>query len=220
MALLFTVVARGNTTLAKYASCAGNFSEVVEQVLARISPENARLTYSHGSYLFHYISENRITYLCITDDDYERSKAFTFLAEIKRRFTTMYCDRAQTALPYAMNSEFSKVLAGQMRYYSSEASDGDTIRRVENEVDELKGIMVKNIDSIAARGERLELLVDKTDELNENSVTFKKTSRTLARSMWWKNIKLTVLLVVVVIVILYIIVSISCGGLAWQKCVK
>ena len=32
------------------------------------------------------------------------------------------------------------------------------------------------------------------------SVTFKKTSRTLARSMWWKNIKLTILLVVVVIV--------------------
>ena len=30
------------------------------------------------------------------------------------RFATMYCDRAQTALPYAMNSEFSKVLAGQM----------------------------------------------------------------------------------------------------------
>ena len=48
MALLFTVIARGNTILAKYASCAGNFSEVVEQVLARISPENGRLTYSHG----------------------------------------------------------------------------------------------------------------------------------------------------------------------------
>ena len=30
------------------------------------------------------------------------------------RFVTMYSDRAQTALPYAMNSEFSKVLAGQM----------------------------------------------------------------------------------------------------------
>ncbi|KAK2188394.1 hypothetical protein NP493_133g02049 [Ridgeia piscesae] len=200
MALLFTVIARGNTILAKYASCAGNFSEVVEQVLARISPENGRLTYSHGSYLFHYITENRVTYLCITDDDYERSKAFSFLAEIRRRFVTMYSDRAQTALPYAMNSEFSKVLAGQMRYYSSEASDGDTIRRVENEVDELKGIMVKNIDSIASRGERLELLVDKTNELSENSVTFKKTSRTLARSMWWKNTKLTVLLVLVIIV--------------------
>ena len=48
MPILFAVVARGTTVLAKYASCAGNFMEVVEQVLGKISPENAKLTYSHG----------------------------------------------------------------------------------------------------------------------------------------------------------------------------
>lgn len=48
MPILFSVVSRGSTVLAKYASCAGNFTEVSEQVLAKISPENAKLTYSHG----------------------------------------------------------------------------------------------------------------------------------------------------------------------------
>jgi len=32
------------------------------------------------------------------------------------------------------------------------------------------------------------------------AVTFKKTSRTLARSLWWKNVKLTIVIIVVVIV--------------------
>ena len=32
------------------------------------------------------------------------------------------------------------------------------------------------------------------------SVSFKKTSRNLARSMWWKNIKLTIIIVIVCIV--------------------
>ena len=32
------------------------------------------------------------------------------------------------------------------------------------------------------------------------SVTFKTTSRNLARSMWWKNVKFTVILVLVLIV--------------------
>ena len=32
------------------------------------------------------------------------------------------------------------------------------------------------------------------------AVSFKKTSRNLARSLWWKNIKITIIIVVVVIV--------------------
>ena len=32
------------------------------------------------------------------------------------------------------------------------------------------------------------------------SVTFRKTSRNLARSMWWKNVKLIVIIVIVLIV--------------------
>ncbi|KAL3879032.1 hypothetical protein ACJMK2_031346 [Sinanodonta woodiana] len=215
MPILYSVIARGTTVLAKYASCAGNFTEVSEQILAKIPSENSKLTYSHGSYLFHYICEDRIIYLCITDDDFERAKAFLYLNEIKKKFSTQYGVRAQTALPYAMNSEFSRVQASQMKYFSESGGNPDQLEKVKGQVDELKGIMVRNIDQIADRGERLELLIDKTDDLSSNAVSFKKTSRNLARSMWWKNIKITIIIVVVVIVILYFIISAACGGLDW-----
>ncbi|CAL1530860.1 unnamed protein product [Lymnaea stagnalis] len=217
MPILYSVVARGTTVLAKYASCAGNFTEVTEQILMKIPQENSKLTYSHGSYLFHYITEDRIVYLCITDDDFERSKAFLFLNEIKRRFHSQYGVRAQTALPYAMNSDFSRTMASQMRSVSEERPD--QVAKVQNQVDELKSIMVKNIDQLAERGERLELLVDKTEDLNASSVTFKKTSRNLARSLWWKNVKLMVIIGVVLIVVIYFIISAACGGLDWP-CTK
>ncbi|PSN30380.1 Vesicle-associated membrane protein 7 [Blattella germanica] len=218
MPLLYSVIARGNTVLAKYASCAGNFAEVTEQIMAKIPPENAKLTYSHGSYLFHYICENRIIYMCITDDEFERSRAFLYLSEIKKRFQTNYGSRAETALAYAMNTEFSQVLANEMKHYS-ESREIDTISRVRGELDDLKNIMVKNIDNVTMRGERLELLVNKTENLSSNSVTFRKTSRNLARSMFWKNVKLYVIIGVVITVIIYIIVCTQCGGLAWQSCV-
>jgi vesicle-associated membrane protein 7 len=47
--------------------------------------------------------------------------------------------------------------------------------------------MVANIDALLERGERLDLLVDKTEHLSAHSVTFKQTSRNLARKMWWQN---------------------------------
>ena len=66
---MYSVVSRGTTVLARFANCAGNFSEVTEQVLSQIRPENnSKMTYSHGTYLFHYIAEDRIIYLCITDN--------------------------------------------------------------------------------------------------------------------------------------------------------
>jgi len=222
MPILYAVITRAGGTspavLVKYASCAGNFVEVTEQILQKIPPENGKMTYSHGSYLFHYILEDRLIYMCITDDDFERARAFLFLNDIKQRFQTQYGVRAHTALPFAMNSEFSRVLCNQMKYFS-DSKDVDVVSRVEGEIDELKDIMVRNIDNIAARGERLELLIHKTENLNASSVQFRKTSRNLQRSLFWKNIKLMVIIGVVVIVILYFIVSMACGGLNWNTCV-
>ncbi|XP_077843869.1 vesicle-associated membrane protein 7 isoform X4 [Macaca mulatta] len=189
-------------------------------------------------YLFHYICQDRIVYLCITDDvsnlktycyltisvlisfqDFERSRAFNFLNEIKKRFQTTYGSRAQTALPYAMNSEFSSVLAAQLKHHS-ENKGLDKVMETQAQVDELKGIMVRNIDLVAQRGERLELLIDKTENLVDSSVTFKTTSRNLARAMCMKNLKLTIIIIIVSIVFIYIIVSPLCGGFTWPSCVK
>lgn len=218
MPILYAVISHDSCILAKYAQCAGNFSEVTEQIMSKISPEQPRLTYSHGSYLFHYVYEDQILYLCITDDEFDRSRAFIFLNEVKKKFQNAYGSRALTALPYAMNNEFSRVLASQMKHFS-ESQDVDKIMRAQGALDELKEIMVQNIDSVANRGEKLELLVDKTENLNASSVTFKKTSRNLARSMCLKNVKITIITVLVCVIVIYIVVSASCGGLSWPNCV-
>jgi len=42
---------------------------------------------------------------------------------VKKRFQTTYGSRAQTALPYAMNSEFSSVLAAQLVRFLSGRGD-------------------------------------------------------------------------------------------------
>uniref|UniRef100_A0A8C6KFP4 AP-3 complex subunit delta-1 n=1 Tax=Nothobranchius furzeri TaxID=105023 RepID=A0A8C6KFP4_NOTFU len=213
MAILFAVVARGTTILAKHAWCGGNFLEVTEQILAKIPSENNKLTYSHGSeswfVLTHFI-------FIFWWQDFERSRAFSFLSEVKKRFQTTYGSRAQTALPYAMNSEFSSTLAAQLKHHSDPRAS-DRVTETQMHVDDLKGIMVRNIDLVAQRGEKLELLIDKTENLVDASVTFKTTSRNLARAMCMKNLKLTC---VIVLVIIYIIVSASCGGLSWPSCVK
>ena len=48
MPILYGVVARGTTVLAKYATCAGNFQEITEHILKRIGPEDAKMTYTQA----------------------------------------------------------------------------------------------------------------------------------------------------------------------------
>lgn len=55
-------------------------------------------------------------------------------------------------------------------------------------------------DNIAMRGERLELLVNKTENLSANSVTFRTQSRHLQRSLFWKNIKLYLIITGIIVV--------------------
>lgn len=61
------------------------------------------------------------------------------------RFQTTYGTRAQTALPYAMNSDFSVVMAAEMKAFSEPARETDRLSRVQGQVEDLRQIMVRNI---------------------------------------------------------------------------
>lgn len=52
MSALFAAVARQTTVLAKYAVCAGNFAEILDQILPKIaeSDDESRYTYSYEKY--------------------------------------------------------------------------------------------------------------------------------------------------------------------------
>lgn len=215
MPILYSVITRGPTVLAKYAECVGNFAEVTEQIIPTIKLDDHKLTYSHGNYLIHYICEDRIIYMCITDDSFERVRAFLFLTEIKKKFIHTYGLTVATAIAFAMNSEFSRTLAQEMQRFS----EPDKISQVRGEIDEVKDIMVKNIENITNRGERLELLVNQTENLRNNSVTFRQTSRNLARTMFWRSVRMYCLTAVILLFVIYIVISMSCGGLLWSSCI-
>jgi len=55
---------------------------------------------------------------------------------------------------------------------------------------QIRTIMVDNIEKILERGDRIELLVDKTATMQDSSFHFRKQSKRLRRALWMKNFKL------------------------------
>ena len=128
----------------------------------------------------------------------------------------------QTAIAFSMNEEFSKVIHERMDFYNSENADltVDNIGAVKSQIEEVKGVMVQNIEKVLERGEKIELLVDKTDRLNQQAFKFEASSRNLRRSLWWKRMRWYIFLTVLTFIIIYFAAASACGGLDFHKCHK
>jgi hypothetical protein len=66
------------------------------------------------SYVFHYMVERGVTFLCLADEKQKRRMPFMFLEDVRSRFLQTYGDRAATAIAFAMNAEFARVLQERM----------------------------------------------------------------------------------------------------------
>jgi len=115
----------------------------------------------------------------------------------------------------AFNSEMKKLM---VNYGTTKSGKQDAIQNAQGEIDNVRGIMSQNIETLLERGERIDLLVDKTDRLGGSAHEFRVRSRGLRRQMWWKNIKLMVLLTMVVIFLIYLFVGFGCGLPGWGRC--
>ena len=100
---------------------------------------------------------------------------------------------------------------------SNNRDDKNKCEEIKMEIDETKNVMLHNIDQIISRGEKLELLIDKSQNLSTHSYTFKKRAKKLRRRMWCKSIGMTVFLILFIIAIIYVMLSFVCG-FDFSKC--
>lgn len=157
-----------------------------------------KLTYTHNTNFIHYISASPseypdseaaaggLTYLVIASSTLGRRIPFGFLFEIKKRFLAQFppettsFDEMPNYGAGGFNTELKKLM---VEYGTTQNGKADAIQNVQGEIDNVRGIMHQNIETLLERGERIDLLVDKTDRLGGSASEFRIRSRGLRRSM-------------------------------------
>ncbi|KAJ2334149.1 hypothetical protein GGH91_005773, partial [Coemansia sp. RSA 2671] len=103
--IIYALVAREQAILAEHSATTGNFQQVTQAILAKIPPNDSKLTYVYDRYLFHYISDGGIVYLCMADDKFGRRVPFAFLQDMMDRFVAAFTDgELENATAYGLNS--------------------------------------------------------------------------------------------------------------------
>lgn len=95
MPIYYALVAKDQgkaVVLTDYTSYSGNFQNVAMKLMERITP-NSMKTFELDDYFFHYINEDGISVLCMTDKQYKRKSAFAFLQDSKKSLLSYYTQR-------------------------------------------------------------------------------------------------------------------------------
>ena len=107
-----------------------------------------------------------------------------------------------------------------MEFCTNNPDQISKVTRVQQQVSEVKEIMMDNIEKVLDRGEKIELLVDKTENLRFQADNFHRTGRALRRRMWWQNLKMKLVFasfVLIVVLILFLSFCYSNGNDCTKK---
>ncbi|QRV93127.1 Synaptobrevin [Ceratobasidium sp. AG-Ba] len=156
-------------------STVGEFLTFSSKTIAERTPAGQRSSVQEKTYVFHVFNrgppENLIGVL-ISDEDYPVRPAFTLL--------TKALDEFVTSVPSSSYANPSSISFPQLQTYVAKYQDpkqADTIMRVQQELDETKIVLHKTIEAVLARGEKLDDLVDRSNQLSISSKQFYKTAK-------------------------------------------
>ncbi|XP_047981317.1 vesicle-associated membrane protein 727-like [Salvia hispanica] len=221
--LIYSFVAKGTVVLAEHTPYSGNFSTIAVQCLQKLPSNSSKYTYSCDGHTFNFLLDSGFVFLVVADESMGRSIPFVFLERVKDDFKQRYGASIKSddphpladdededdllfedrfSIAYNLDREFGPQLKEHMQYCMNHPEEMNKLSKLKAQITEVKGIMMDNIEKVLDRGEKIEILVDKTDNLQFQADSFQRQGRQLRRQMWLQNIRMKAMIAGAVIVLL------------------
>ncbi|KAK4279504.1 hypothetical protein QN277_011278 [Acacia crassicarpa] len=227
--LIYSFVAKGTVVLAEHTTYTGNFSTIAVQCLQKLPSNSSKYTFSCDGHTFNFLIDNGFVFLVVADESVGRGVPFIFLERVKDDFNQIYgssiknSDDAALAdeddlfedkfgIAYNLDREFGPRLKEHMQYCTNHPEEIGKLSKVKAQITEVKGIMMDNIEKVLDRGEKIELLVDKTENLQFQADSFQRQGRTLRRKMWLQNLHMKLMVGGGILILIIVLWLIACKG--------
>ena len=97
--------------------------------------------------------------------------------------------------------------------------DNSKVELIGDKINNVKNIIYENLSNVMEREEKLEVLVQKTDDLDNHAYNFQRNSKKLKRKLFYGKMKCYILSFIVICIFLWIF-SISVCGIDYKFCKK
>ncbi|KAI3993329.1 hypothetical protein MKX01_010072 [Papaver californicum] len=150
------------------------FIVFVGRTVAKRTTPGQRQSVQHEEYKVHSYNRNGLCVLGFMDDHYPVRSAFSLLNKVLDEYEKNFGDSWKTAQADA--TQPWPYLTEALTKFQDPA-EADKLLKIQRELDETKIILHKTIDSVLARGERLDSLVEKSSDLSAASQMFYKQAK-------------------------------------------
>jgi len=150
---------------------------VSREVLQRSKPGD-RHSVLHSEHMCHAcIKPDRLCVAVITDEEYPQRVAFGLVNTVFEEFLNVH---PSSVWGQQQKDTDLKVPAieGVIQKYQ-DPSEADKIMKIQKDLDETKDILIKSIDQLLERGEKLDSLAQKSQDLSFQSKVFMEKSQDL-----------------------------------------
>ncbi|KAF5348701.1 hypothetical protein D9758_006759 [Tetrapyrgos nigripes] len=153
----------------------GEFMTFFSKTVAERTQPGQRQSVQENNYTAHAYNRGgpeQLAGVIICDDEYPVRPAFSLLTKLLDDFASK--------VPQSSFSNPSAILFPEINTFITKYQDpsqADTIMRVQQELDETKIILHKTIEGVLQRGEKLDNLVDRSQQLSAQSKMFYKTAK-------------------------------------------
>jgi synaptobrevin family protein YKT6 len=125
-------------------------------------------------YLVHsYVRHDGLAGVVVTNKDYAPRVAYTLINKMMSDYEAAWPAWKQTKQDQQCEPDQMKK---DIITYQNPA-EADKLTKIQKNLDDVKGIMQVNIEQILARGETLDTLMDKSEDLSASSLTFYKQAK-------------------------------------------
>ncbi|XP_066567611.1 uncharacterized protein LOC136755110 [Amia ocellicauda] len=210
MSIIYTCIAKAHIILADLALEGGNFQGTALSLASPVPVGPlSRDSIRKGRFNYYILFNDGISYICATELSCDTQTTFAFLDEVCKVFVnSALIKEVAFAQPFEFSRDLQPALAQYMADYGAQTGS-QKLEDIQVQVNDVKGILKDNIDKVLDRGEKLDDLIDKTEDLQATADTFQKTATRVSRKMWWKNTKMIIIIVVIVVIILILIILLS-----------
>ena len=129
--------------------------------------------------MINFTSTQDIIILTITDNNFPQSIAFSSMENVNEKVWKYFGAVVHSTVAMGLDLQLSAALSNEMK----RANNPDNLAEVQEQVDDLKKIMIENIEAIMTRGELLEILMIDINELIEEAEDFRRNAQEIQAAM-------------------------------------
>jgi len=208
MPLIFAQISNNNGNLCVplhtvNVSCPNQVVEVVNKKLLPTLDlrKPGKKSHKFEKFLLTTLIDNGYLFLVISEgkEDSDLASSIGFLEETKNEWHIKNRN-AKSSDASLRDTPWPRYLETKMTEWSSRRKS-EKLKDLEKGVKEVKDIMRDNMELLIQRQDRIDNVMDKTEQLQADSFVMKNSATTLKKKLWWKNVKLWIILGVVVLLV-------------------